>query len=80
MTMLNETDLTRRATAAYYRKGSGQDGQVMQPSPAMLREHKGLHYVVLKNVRGVLAVYRVRIVNGEAVLKGLKRWPSELEG
>ncbi len=41
-------------------------------------EHEGKHYVVLnlKNVNGILAVYRVR---NTGVLKGLKRWPQEIE-
>ena len=36
-------------------------------------EHDGKLYVVLSNVRGTLAVYRVR---NDGVLKGLKRWPK----
>jgi hypothetical protein len=33
---------------------------------------------VLRNARRILAVYRVRNVNGAPMLKGLKRWPSQL--
>ncbi len=40
----------------------------------------GFDYMVLSNVKGVLAVYRVRTVNGEPMPKGLKRWPKELGG
>jgi hypothetical protein len=32
--------------------------------------------VVLRNTRGVLKVYRVR---NDGILKGLKRWPKEVE-
>jgi len=34
-----------------------------------------MRYVVLRNVRGVMAVYRLR---DDGVLTRLKRWPSEL--
>jgi hypothetical protein len=37
----------------------------------------GLSYVVLRNARGLLAVYRVR---NDGMLKGLKRWPAEIDG
>ena len=39
-------------------------------------KHKGKKYVVLRNTRGVLAVYRVR---NDRMLKRLKRWPDALE-
>jgi hypothetical protein len=32
--------------------------------------------VILENVNGVLADYRVR---NDGIIKGLKRWPKELE-
>ena len=70
---MDEDDLLRRAIAAYYR-GAGPG--VMQPAnTSSVDTVDGLHYVVLRNVRGVLAVYRVR---NDGVLKGLKRWPAEL--
>ena len=49
----------------------------MQPriSDSGLQTVGGKDYVVLRNVRGVLKVYRVR---NDGVLKGLKRWPAEL--
>lgn len=31
-----------------------------------------------KNISGVLAVYRVRTIDGRDVLKALKPWPGEL--
>jgi len=45
----------------------------MQPSKPRIARHEGRSYVVLANVRGTLAVYRVRT---DGVLKGLKRWPD----
>ena len=65
--------LTQRALAAYFRAGS-----VNQPGETVAVEHAGKWYIVLANVNGVLAVYRIREVNGEPVLKGLKRWPEEV--
>lgn len=67
-------ELCRRAFAAYFRN----PGQVMQPSAPEYVTHEGLDYVVLSNTHGILAVYRVRTVNGKSVLKGLKRWPKGL--
>lgn len=78
MPKLNERDLFNRAMAAYFRSASKVGGVPIQPSPPTMVENKGLKYVVLANVRGTLAVYRVRIVNDEPVLKGLKRWPKEV--
>ena len=75
MTVAESRNLSSRALAAYYRAAG--DG-AMQPSEPEVVEHMGLQYVVLSNVNGVLAVYRVRTVNGKQVLKGLKRWPKEL--
>ncbi len=72
------TDLETRAMAAYYRAANTGDGSVNTPSTPATVEHAGLTYIVLSNIRGVLAVYRVRTVNGAAVLKGLKRWPAAL--
>ena len=41
-----------------------------------VERHKGKYYVVLRNVRGILKVYRLR-PNG--ALKGLKRYPKALD-
>lgn len=68
-------DIERRAIAAYYRSNAG--GYINHPQqPPDVVEHGGLRYVVLSNVNGTLAVYRVRSVNGQDSLKGLKRWPA----
>lgn len=68
-------DLIRRAISAYYRHGAKAE-----PASARSerREHDGKEYIVLANVRGILAVYRVRHVGGKDVLKRLKRWPAAL--
>ena len=67
-------DLTRRAFAAYFR---GADYGVDQPAnysgPV---EYQGRKYVVLRNARGPLAVYRVRT---SGALKRLRRWPRGVE-
>lgn len=75
------SNLEQRALSAYYRAGTRAHagmGQTSQPGAVETVEHEGLQYIRLTNVNGILAVYRVRIVNGEPVLKGLKRWPSAL--
>jgi len=64
--------LTRRAFAAYFRAG-GTD----QPSDSSgVVEHDGLTYIVLYNVSGTLAVYRIRPTGA---LKRLRRWPAPLD-
>jgi hypothetical protein len=66
-------DLTRRAFAAYFRGASHDIDQPANYSgPA---EFEGRQYVVLRNVNGTLAVYRVRT---SGALKRLRRWPREL--
>jgi hypothetical protein len=64
-------DLTKRAFAAYFRSGgSAQPSRYSGPIAAA-----GKDYVVLHNVNGILAVYRVR---NTGALKRLRRWPKEL--
>lgn len=69
-------DITARAFSAYFRYNP--HGHVLdQPDSASGPvTYKGRQYVVLFNVRGVLAVYRVRTTG---VLKRLVRWPHEIE-
>lgn len=62
----DERDLSRRALAAYFRSG-GCSGVV--------QEYDGKLYVVLSNVRGTLAVYRVR---NDGMLKRLRQPPHAL--
>lgn len=70
-------ELTQRAFAAYFRQCAREGAIVQQPANySDVAEHDGKLYVVLRNVNGVLAVYRVR---NDGILKGLKRWPKQLE-
>jgi hypothetical protein len=68
-------NLINRAFAAYFRSAS--EGH-LQPSKSDsdIRTVNEKTYVVLRNVGGILKVYRVR---NDGMLKGLKRWPAELE-
>jgi len=70
------SDLLQRSMAAFFRYD--QAAATNQPSNTLSGavEHEGKSYVVLRNVSGVLAVYRVR---NDGVLKRLKRWPYEIE-
>lgn len=69
--------LKARALSAYFR---ASDGKVVQPSGnGDVIEVGGLWFIVLTNMNGILAVYRIREVNGQPVLKGLKRWPKDID-
>ncbi|MGH3289146.1 MAG: hypothetical protein ACRDPD_31475 [Streptosporangiaceae bacterium] len=73
----SDEQLTQRAFAAYFRSAA-REGAHSPDQPASysgVEERGGKQYVVLRNVNGVLAVYRVR---NDGVLKGLKRWPPGL--
>lgn len=72
--MRNFSDLERRAFAAHMKKPGAN-----QPRDVQEIEVEGKKYVVLTNVNGLVAVYRVRLVNGEPMLKGLKRWPAGVD-
>lgn len=69
---LDKVDLLRRAFAAWFRSG----GTDQPANSSNLVELDGLGYVVLRSVRGPLAVYRVR---NDGMLKRLKRWPEDLQ-
>jgi hypothetical protein len=70
-------DLTRRAFAAYFRAERERNAIVDQPAlDSGPVEYQGRTYVVLRNVRGVLAVYRLRTTG---LLRRLKRWPKAIE-
>lgn len=81
--MQNLSYMETRALSAYNRSASAQaralGGQPMQPGAVETVEHEGLTYIRLTNVNGILAVYRVRTINGAEVLKGLRRWPAAIE-
>jgi hypothetical protein len=72
-------ELVNRAIAAHYR-ASGREGVIYQ-QPAFdssdVEELGGKRYVVLRNINGILRVYRVRPSDG--VLRALRRWPKELQ-
>ncbi len=72
------TDLTSRAMAAYFRSASQTGELPAHPSTTEEIEIDSLRYVVLSNTDAILAVYRVRIVNDQPMLKGMKRWPKEI--
>jgi hypothetical protein len=64
-------DLTSRAVRAYFRSGG-----IDQPSNASGEVvSNGKRYVVLHNIRGVLAVYRV---SNAGALRRLNAWPDDL--
>ena len=79
---VDESDLTRRALAGYFRSGG-----TVQPVKTEVTEHDGKLYVVLyappkmyvildaPPMQDVLAIYRVR---NDGMLKRLRRWPAEL--
>ena len=68
----DEREVIERAMKAWFQSG-GTD----QPSnTSEIREHGGKEYVVLENVNGVLAVYRIK---NNGALKRLKRWPKAIE-
>lgn len=73
-------DETARAYRAYF-SAAKRRGDALEPAQPSSRdsgvqEVRGKRYVVLRNVNGILAVYRVRT---DGMLKGLRRWPKELE-
>ena len=70
------TNLLYRAMANFLRSPNAS-----QPSEASSGEEEieGKRYMVLRNSKGVLAVYRVRIVKGVEVLKKLRRYPSQIQ-
>lgn len=74
----SDEQLTQRAFAAYFRSAA----RLGVPSPDQPANYSGVEevagklYVVLRNVNGILAVYRVRT---SGFLKELRRWPKELE-
>ena len=66
-----EQDLLRRAFAAWFRTG----GTDQPANTSRVTQHDGLWYAVLENVRGTMAVYRLK---NDGVLRKLRRWPEEV--
>ena len=65
-------ELVQRAFAAWFRSGGTDQPSVTESG---IKRHKKMAYVILRNTRGTLAVYRVR---NDGILKRLKRWPIEV--
>ena len=65
-------EMVKRAMAAWFRSG----GSDQPANTSGGREYGGKKYVVLENVNGPLAVYRIKV---DGILKRLKRWPKEIE-
>ncbi len=73
---MDDIALMNRAMAAYFR---GQEtGSLQQPNQGLseVETYDGKIYVVLRNVREVLAVYRRR---NDGILRRMKRPPKSIE-
>ena len=71
MNVIEEREYVKRATAAWFRNG-GKD----QPAGTSgVRDYNDKAYVVLENVRGTLAVFRIK---PDGRLRHLRRWPAEI--
>lgn len=67
-------ELLPRAIAAHLREPGAQQPAADLSGPAKAGAH---NYIVLRNLGGVLAVFRVLPHSG--ALKRLKRWPKEVQ-
>jgi hypothetical protein len=75
-TIAADGQLLRRAVASYFRTSRSPSPDQPSQDASYVIEHGGRLYVVLQNRSGILAVFRVRT---DGVLKGLRRWPHEIE-
>ena len=68
-----ENDLIRRAYLAFDRRGLAWD---CPDGDATVEQRRGISYVILKNVRMVVAAYRVETIGTLRALKGnaLNKW------
>lgn len=75
MSITYEDDVLKRAYAAYFRYGKGD---LDQPNAGIscIEVDNDKDYVVLRNIRGVLAVYRIK---NDGFLKRLKRYPKKFD-
>ena len=62
-----------RALSAYFRVFGSSSGQPSRPAGVVVDDRQ---YVVLFNVNGVLAVYRIR---NDGALKRLRRYPKAID-
>ena len=67
-------DLKRRAIAAYFKHG-GTDQPATERN--QVEKHDGKTWVVLRNVRGLLAVYRL---TNAGTLSRQTSWPESIKG
>ena len=75
---IGKTGYVDRAMAAYYGRSRTTQELYQQPSRVDSGEveYNGKRYVVLCNVKGILAVYRIKV---DGYLKRMKRWPKVLD-
>jgi len=75
---MTEEQFLTRAIAAHARACAREGAIYQQPSASEsgIEEIGGKRYVVLRNVNGILRVYRIR--PSDDVLRAMKRWPREL--
>jgi hypothetical protein len=71
---ISTTDLLQRAIAFHLRKPGALQPAAELSGPATAA---GFDYIVLRNLGGVLAVYRV--MTHSRALKRLRRWPKAVE-
>lgn len=71
---ISTTDLLQRAIAFHLRKPGALQPAAELSGPATAG---GFDYIVLRNLGGVLAVYRV--MTHSRTLKRLRRWPKAVE-
>lgn len=71
---ISTTDLLQRAIALHLRKPGALQPAADLSGPATAG---GFDYIVLRNLGGVLAVYRV--MTHSRTLKRLRRWPKAVE-
>lgn len=74
MMQFDNDNYMQRAKNAYF-KTRGDTASQPCGSSSGIHEHQGRTYVVLRNGRSTLAVYRIKL-NG--ILRALVRWPSAL--
>lgn len=74
MTVRAEGDLIERAISAFYRSNG-----ILASNSSYQTSIDGKQYVVLENINGILAVYRVRADNRLVALDA-EQWPLELKG
>jgi hypothetical protein len=75
---MDHEEVMQRAYTAWHRACKRNGWTFQQPSDrkSMLEEHNGKLYAVLRGGGTVYQVYRVR---NDGMLKGLKRWPKEID-